>query len=320
MSHRAAARFYRETGPRTPAVHFGAAYAGCPVVYNRSEACQTLHTAALEAVRECLPSDDLHPVRTSADRGVIAVTSFRHGEITAHGVHGQALMPYGEVMVAVLATRRPAPPLLPLVAPRLARQTAGAFVLHLPVTHRAARDGGRLAWGYPKFIADMVFEDSLETLCCTLSEAGEEILTHTVWPRGRPSVMSESLTLYSALDGELLALDVPISGIVRQRRGPSGGRLELGDHQIADELRKLEINPEPILTRRMTDLHLALTFGQAVGAARQYLGYIGEDRDFGRYTVRYGSEAPIDMYAPPGQTAKPPAAVELGAPTATRQA
>ena len=318
MTYRAAAHFYRHTGPRTTAVHFGAAYAGSPIVFNRSEASQTLHTAALEAVRECLPSDELYPVRLSADRAVIGVTSFRYDEITSHGVHGQALMPYGEVMVAALVTRRPAPRLLPLVAPRLARQTVGAFVLHLPVTHRAARDGGRLAWGYPKFIADMAFEDSIETLRCRVSEAGQDILTHTVWPRGRPSVMSGSTLLYSELEGELLALEVPISGIARQRRGPTGGRLEFGDHQVAEELQRLEINPEPFLTRRLTDLHLAMTFGHAVGESRQYLGYIGEDRDFGRYTVRYANEAPIDMYAPYSPTTKPSVGVEVAAGTAER--
>lgn len=72
--------------------------------------------------------------------------------------------------------------------------------------------------------------------------------------------------------------------------------------------------------RGLTDLHLALTFGHAIGEARQYLGYIGEDRDFGGYTVRYATEAPIDMYAPYGPTAKPTEAVEVGKATAERPA
>ena len=74
---------------------------------------------------------------------------------------------------------------------------------------------------------------------------------------------------------------------------------------MADELRKLDINPDPFLTRRLTELRLAMTWGHAVGQAQQYLGYIGEDLDFGRYVVRYPGEAPIDMYAPFAPTAGP---------------
>lgn len=318
LTHRAAARFYQHTGPRTTAVHLGAAYAGSPVVYNRSEASQTLHTASLEAVRALLPTDELHPVRTASDRAVIAISSYRHHEITAHGVQGQALMPYGEVMIAALVTRRPAPPLVPLLAPGMLARATGAFVLHLPVTHRAARDGGRLGWGYPKFIADVAFEDSIETVSCTLSEGGRDILRHTLWPSGQPAVKGSTMVLYSVLEGELLALAVPMSGIVRQRWGARAGRLELGDHQVAEELAQLAIDPQPFLGRRVTDLHLALTFGHAVGEARQYLGYIGEDRDFGRYSVRYGTESPIDMYAPYGPTAKPTVAVDVGTAKAER--
>ncbi len=315
---RGASRFYQHTGPRAPAVQWGTAYAGIPVVYHRSEGCQTLHTASFEAVRATLPSAELHPLRATRDRAVIAIMSYRHDEITAHGVHGKALMPYGEVVIAALVTTRPARPLLPLVAPRLTRATVGAFVLHMPVTHLPARDGGRLVWGYPKFVADMTFEDSIETQRCTLSEGGHDILTHTLHPAGRPSVLNEPVVLYSVLEGELLALEVPMSGISCRRRGSAAGRLELGDHQVAEELQELAIDPEPFMGRRLTGLHLALTLGHAVGEARQYLGYIGEDRDLGRYVVRYANEAPIDMYAPYGPSAKPLADMDIGAAAGTR--
>ena len=317
ITHRAAARFYRHTGPRTLAVHWGACYAGNPTVFNRSEANQTLHTASLDAVRAALPTSDLYPVRTAGDRAVIAITSLRYDQITSHGVHGQALMPYGEVMVAALVTRRPAPPMLPLLAGGLAGRSIGAFVLHLPVTHRAARDGGRMVWGFQKFIADMDFEDSGETMRCTLSEGGHDILRHTHQPSGRSSIASFTTVLYSSLEGELLAADIPMTGLARGRWGARAGRLELGDHQLTEELHELAINPEPFLGRRLSELRLAMNFGHAVGEARQYLGYIGEDRDFGRYTVRYGTEAAIDMYAPYGPMAKPTVAVEIGAAATT---
>ena len=309
---RSAARFYRRTGPRTEPKRYGSVWGGSPTVYHRCEAAQTLHWAPLEAVRELLPTEELHPVRMPGDRAVIAVSAFRWDEVTSHGVNGRSVLPYGEVMVGAMVTRRPAPPVLALAGLVVPGLPYGAFVLHLPVTHRQARDGGRLVWGYPKFIADVEFEDSLETVSCTVSEGGRQILRQTAYPAGKPTVMRESLVLYSSLDGELLEEHSPMCGVKRLRRGPSGGRLELGVHPVGLELRRLGVSPRPIATRRVMDLRTSLTFGHPVGTAREYVGYIGEDRDLGRYIVRYAGEEPIDMYAPFAPTAASATATEAG--------
>jgi hypothetical protein len=213
------------------------------------------------------------------------------------------MLPYGEVMVAALVSRRPAPPLMPFLAPQSTGLGAGAFVLHLPVTTREARDAGRMVFGYPKFVADVEFEDAIETCRARLDEGGRHILTQTIRPAGQTSVLSAPLTLYSVLDGELISETVPMVGLRQRRLGRGGGSLELGDHQVADELRGLDINPEPFLTTRVTGLRLSMTPGRPVGSARQYLGYIGEERDLGRYLIAYPNAAPIDQYAPFAPTA-----------------
>ena len=166
---RSAARFYQRTGPRAEPKHHGSAWAGAPTVYHRCESSQTLHSARLDAVRELLPTGDLHPVRLPGGRAVVVVSAFRWDEVTSNGVTGRAVLPYGEVMVGAMVTRRPAPPVLPLAGLVVPGLSYGAFVLHLPVTHRQARDGGRVAWGYPKFIADIEFDDSIETLISATS-------------------------------------------------------------------------------------------------------------------------------------------------------
>ena len=309
---RSAARFYQRTGPRAEPARYGSAWAGSPVVYHRCEASQTLHSARLDTVRELLPTEELHPVRLPGGRAVVVVSAFRWDEVTSNGVTGRSLLPYGEVMVGAMVTRRPAPPVLPLaglVGPGL---PYGAFVLHLPVTHRQARDGGRVAWGYPKFIADIEFEDSIETVSCTVSEGGQQVLRQTVHPAGKPTVISESFVLYSSLDGELLAEHSPLYGISCLRLGPGGGRLELGEHPVGLELRRLDISLQPLATRRVVDLRTALSLGHPIGSAREYVGYIGQDRDLGRYIVRYGGAEPIDMYAPFAPTAGSAATARAG--------
>jgi hypothetical protein len=314
---RSAARFYQRTGPRSEPAQYGTAWAGFPVVYHRCEASQTLHSARLDAVRELLPTAELHPVRLPGGRAVVVVSALRWDEVTSTGVTGRTMLPYGEVMVGAMVTHRPAPPVLPLTGLVVPGVPYGAFVLHLPVTHRQARDGGRLAWGYPKFIADIEFEDSLETVSCMVSEGGQRVLHQTVHPAGKPTVMRESLVLYSSLDGELIAEHSPLYGIKRLRLGPGGGRLELGEHPVGLELRRLDIDPRPLATRRVVDLRTSLTFGHPVGSAREYVGYIGEDRDLGGYIVRYDGEEPIDMYAPFAPTAGSAAATQAGAESRT---
>jgi hypothetical protein len=252
-------------------------------------------------------------------RAIVMIGAFQYDQITANGVSGAAAPPYGEVMVAAIVTRRPAPPLLPIVAPSWTGFAAGGFVLHLPVTSRVARDVGRLEWGYPKFIADMDFEDALDARSVRLSEGGHEVLRLTTRPRGRPSLLRAALPLYSVLDGRLLSTTIPLVGLRQVRLGGTDAMLTLGDHQVADELRQLELAPQPFFTTLVTGYRIAMSSGTDIGPARAYLGYIGEDRDLGRYTVRYGHAAPIDQYAPVPVTSHAPV-VEAAPRTNRREA
>lgn len=315
-TRRSALRFYDPAKERLEPADVGAFHGGSPVVWHRSESYQTLHSASFEAVRAVLPTPDLHPVRLPGDRAVILVASFQHDVITAHGVNGRAMLPYGEVMVAALVSRRPVPPLVPLAAPSRTGFGAGAFVLHLPVTTREARDAGRLVFGYPKFIADIEFEDAIETCRVRLDEGGRHILTQMIRPAGPTSVTSSPLTMFSVLDGKLIAETMPMVGLQQRRPGRRAGYLELGDHQVADELRRLDLSPEPFLTTRVTGLRFAMTPGQPIGSARQYLGYIGDERDLGRYVIAYPNTAPIDQYAPFASTAGPRGTVSEVSPQA----
>jgi hypothetical protein len=313
---RAAERFYGVPLDRTLPTTEGTAYGGGPFVFHQVESFQTFHAASFDAVRAALPSSGLHPVRLPGGRAVVYVGALQYGDITANGVDGLAALPYGEVMISAPVTRRPAPPLLPLVAPAATGIAAGAFVLHLPVTTRVARDAGRLIWGLPKFVADLDFDDSIKERRVQLTEGGRTILTLRVRPAGRPTTTHDTFVLYSVLGGELIEATVPTYGIRQLRWGRAGGHLELGDHQVADELRQLQIAPEPFLTMVTTGERLAMTVGKPVGPASAYLGYIGEERDLGRYIVRYPNTRPIDRYAPFAPTAGPLAAMERVAPAA----
>jgi hypothetical protein len=276
----------------------GAGYGGCPIVFHRADGFQAWHAASLDAVQHAVSGTGLHPVRLPGGRAIVFVGAMQYGDITANGVDGLAAVPYGEVMVAIPVTRRRAPPFLPLVAPRATGLQAGAFVLHLPVTSRVARDVGRKLWGLPKFVADMDFDDSTVERRVHLAEGGRTILTLRVGPSGRPSIATDRFVLYSVLDHDLMETILPTHGLRQLRWGKRGGHLELGDHPLADELRRLDISPEPFLTAVDTGQRLAMTVGRRVSPAASYAGYLGEDRDLGRYVVRYPNTGSIDRYPP----------------------
>lgn len=297
--------FYMLRPEQTEPREYGVGYGGAPWISHRADGFQTFHAASFEAVRETLPSADLHPVRLPRGRAAISVYVLQHQEITANGVVGLAGLPYAEVAIAVLVTRHPAPTLLPLFAPAALGMSAGAFVLHMPVTTRFARDVGRLAWGWPKFLADMEFDESIAVRRVHLSEGGREILTLTARPSGRPSVVRESTAFYTVLDGQLLEIALPSYQLRQLRWGAAGGELVLGDHPVADELRALDITPKPFLTVQDSDIRAVMLPGRPIGPARPHIGYVGDDRDLGRYLVRYPHTAPIDRYAPFAPTAGP---------------
>jgi hypothetical protein len=313
-ARQAAEAFYTTRLEPTEPAWIGAGYGGAPVYWHASEWIEALHTASLEAIRAALPSDDLHPVQMPNGRAMVYLAATQYGDITANGVEGLAALPYGEVWVAAAVTRRPAPPLVPLFAPAASGRAAGWFVLHLPVTTKVARDVGRLMWGYPKFMADMDFEDALSERSVRLAEGGRTILTLTVRPAGRPSIAHGATAMYSVLDGQLIETAIPSYAIQRTRWGRSGGRLDLGDHQVADELGHLDISSAPFMTRHSVGQRISMVKGRPIGPARQYLGYIGDDRDLGRYVVHYPNTAPIDRYAPFAPTAGPSGTIIATAP------
>jgi hypothetical protein len=61
-----------------------------------------------------LPSDELAPLLLPGGRAAVFVGALQYREITMRGFTG-SVSPYGEVMIALVVTRRGAPSLAPLL-------------------------------------------------------------------------------------------------------------------------------------------------------------------------------------------------------------
>ena len=223
------------------------------------------------------------------------VQAFRYHEVTWTGPDGSQgqMLPYGEISVAAAATVGPAPPVLPLLQPRLA-----GFVLQLPVTSREARDGGRDVYGFPKFLADMDFTEAPDSRQVRLSEGGRDILSLTVSTGGPVLPDRRPLVAYSVEDSHLWETVVPVLGHVQARLGGRTGHLEFGDHEVARGLRALDISASPLAVFNYLD-HRSILPGpsRSVGSARPYPTFPGRDDELARYTVRYPGTPALDQYA-----------------------
>jgi len=287
----AKADFFHWTGPTAKAVDVGPALVDVPIMYYRDDCFLGFFSAAYEPTRALLPSSEMHPVTLPNGRAIVGVTAFNYLETS--------LGPYGEIAVIIACTygRRGLPMLPLLLEGRYAGW--GVFVLHLPVTNILARDAGRAIFGYAKFVADMDFERRPTHQRVRLSEGDSHILTLTVQQRGLTQKDNRPIITYSVLDGELLRTTVPSRAVYQMGLGSGLGTLALGDHEIADQLRALDISPTAFATRNYLTRSGILPAGEPVGPSdRPYDGYPGEEREYGRLTVNYDYHGETrDVYA-----------------------
>jgi hypothetical protein len=264
----------------TTTVTHGSATFDLPISYYRDDAFALVFSADLDAVRATLPSDELEPVTVVGGRATIAIVGYNYLDTTIGS--------YGEVAVSALVVhgRRP----LPLLPALLESDYAGfgALVLHLPVTHRIARDAGRGQWGFTKFVADMAFENTPEHHRCRLSEQGDHILTLKVAKGGMFARDERPLTTYSVKEGDLIRTIIPQVGAYRWWPRCKDSSLELGNHPVAQSLKDLDLSPRPLLKRYYVERSGILPAGVVVErGVRPLDGYQGTLEE-AEHTVTYG--------------------------------
>jgi hypothetical protein len=272
-----------------------------PLSYHDAQLFAAVHTASYDAVAQQLPTGDLTPARWLDRRALVMVSAARYHTITWGGRDEPThrLLPYAEVMVAALVTegtRSPVRALLELV-PQF-RSPVSGFVLQLPVTTRQARDVGRRLWGLPKFVADMSFALAPQTQAVTVAEGGRVILSLTVRLGGRLATDTKPLVLYSVLDGQLIKTVCPSWMRVDQRTGRDLGELALGEHEVGQRLRELDLSTAPVMVTHSLEHRGILPAGSPIGPAHDYVGCHGHARKLGHYTVQYPDTDPLDQYAP----------------------
>ena len=126
------------------------------------------------------------------------------------------------------------------------RARVASFTWKLQVNTTLSRDCGIRMWGFPKTLDDIDFERSNGRAEFRLRMQGQEALRYSVAANGTRTPAPVASPVYSIFEGS------PHVGILTQRYRdtgyqPGGGRLELGNHPLSEQLRALGLPRRPLL-------------------------------------------------------------------------
>lgn len=143
------------------------------------------------------------------------------------------------------------------------RPSVGAFIHWLPVDQGFTLEAGRSIWGFPKEIADLPIRRSGRVSDCAVRLDGRPVVELALTPGVRLPAPPGPLRLdaFAHLDG----VTRHIPWIMRPRgvrARPGGAAVRLGDHPVAEELRRLDLPGARALSTATVD-RVAMTFGPA---------------------------------------------------------
>lgn len=181
--------------------------------------------APMAAVQEVLPSDKLKPIQVGPGVAKVSVMTMAYRRTSW-------LAPYNELGV-----------MLPVLYEGGEQESAlpGLYVLHLPVTTQQARDPGIKYYGFPKFVAQIDFDQVGSVRRCNARAAGQSIITLEV-PQLDSVPQSWDLYFFTVKDSQLLRSRMQVQGPVGMSTLRGAARLALGDHPVAGEVRALDID------------------------------------------------------------------------------
>lgn len=175
--------------------------------------------------QERMPSPRLRPVEPAPGRALVSLMGLAYRDV-------DVLVPYNEFAITIPVEYESA---------ETGESVLGLYYLHLPVTTEDARWGGVEIYGFPKYLSDIVFDDTKTTCRCRLRVGGREILCLEV-TRIPTQIQSWRTINYTVRGDQLIRSEFRAEGQLGEAEDPGGGWVVLGDHPVAEELRALEMD------------------------------------------------------------------------------
>ncbi len=213
-----------------------------PIFYYDGSAITALFPARYGELRKLLPDPRFVPARLAPGLGVVAVNCLEYRDTD--------IGPYNELAIAVLLSEPTARPNLPGLAlvEALRRRQFHVFIQHLPVTTEVAFRGGVDFYNFPKFIAEIEFDDDGPRRRCRLAEGQEPILTLSGERLRTARAGEEQYFIHLWMDRQPQRTEFKVNRLeFAATLRPDTATLELAEgHPIAKELRRLLISHRPL--------------------------------------------------------------------------
>ena len=203
-----------------------------PIFYYDMSAFFVVYTASYQETVKLLPSPRMKPYRILGKRALVVFTAFSYRDTD--------IGPYNEFGVAIPVNLDDSLPGSALIR-GVAHPTM--FITHLPVTTEIALVAGKEVYNFPKFIANIDFEQGEKEIAAQLSEGDQHILTLTIPSLSGRRAMRARMNVLTSRSGSILRCEV-ISDArdVAFATGVRGVKLSLGqDHYMARHLKSLEL-------------------------------------------------------------------------------
>ena len=128
-------------------------------------------------------------------------------------------------------------------------EQAGTYIHQLPVDQSFTSEAGCKIWGFPKSVQEIDIGTTATSATCRLVMDGRHVFTLTV-PRGGEDETPEAPSIGYTLIGGVPHRNEFTRGSRGEKTTPGaeGVSLELGDHPLAESLRKLGLPKDPVLS------------------------------------------------------------------------
>ncbi len=196
-----------------------------PIRFRALEAFGGQFDASAEAARRVLAREELDVIEHAPGRTSVRVLALDYRDI-------DLLAPYRELAIALPVRYRDADH----------DDVEGSFVLQMPVTTEEARWGGVELYGFPKILASVQMASEDGTRVATIHADRRRVLTlrvdETEGAEGRACFHNYTVRG----DHQLVESTFEIEGEIAMDEGRA--TIELGDHPIAAQLRRMEIDTD----------------------------------------------------------------------------
>jgi hypothetical protein len=197
-----------------------------------------------KAARALLPTDDLEVLEPFPGKSLFTLACIDYVD--------NDLGDYNEVSFTLFVREKREGRGVPFAgdALRFLRGRAGTFIVWLPVDQVFTREAGETMWGFPKTVESIDFDHRGERATCRLVSRGRDVLTLSMPRGGSRTLPDNAMSTYTLLGGRTAATRFVsrATGVGFFRRGVT---LELGDHPMAAELRRLGLPKAPLMAMWM---------------------------------------------------------------------